>query len=242
MHIELYILKGIKMKKFAFIIMVATIILLCSCSNKSVSDNLQFQKTTWGMSMVEALDAYGITKEDTSYYDQDNAFGIKEYELFGEKTDLIMFSFSNFQKETPKLVAVKVTYPEGADMEKVLKEMRKVYGETVSEISIFDPFLITDKLSERKFAESEHLKLWVSTKSVLQSIPEKNTENCKELWEKYRKGLTDETWDIYSKNSRLITVVWTDNGEFPALKKNALDFDAFNLVVSNEIKDQLSDQ
>jgi hypothetical protein len=194
------------------------------------------------MSMVDVLKAYGITKDDTINYDEDNAFGIKGYKLFGEETDIIMFSFLNFEKGKPKLVAVKVTYPEGSDMNKVLKEMKKLYGDTVSDISIFDTFLMTDELKERKFTESEHLALWVSEKSILQTISGKNSEDYKELWKKYKYGLKEDTWDIFSKNSKLVTVAWTDNGEYPSKSKYALDFDAFNLVASNEIKNQLSDQ
>ncbi len=229
------------MKKVAFIIFTA-VILLCSCSKKADSDYPEFPKTNWGMSMAETLNAYGISEKDTSDYVEESVFAVKGYELFGEKTSEIIFNFINLKKGDPKLCSVKVTYPESANMNNVLKEMKKVYGETVSNISIYDLFQVFEnKLPEKKYTESDHLKLWASKKSVFQSIPENQHENYKNLWENYQTSLSDDNWDTFSQNAKMVTVVWSDNGEFPSLEKYALDFNGYNLVVFNEINSQLSD-
>lgn len=47
---------------------------------------------------------------------------------------------------------------------------------------------------------------------------------------------------MFSQNAKMVTVVWSDNGEFPSLEKHALDFNGYNLVVFNEINSQLSEQ
>ncbi|GMQ62958.1 hypothetical protein [Vallitalea maricola] len=230
------------MKKIAFIIFT-TVILLCSCSKKADPDYPEFSKTNWGMSMAETLNAYGISEKDTSHYVEDSVFSVKGYELFGEKTSIIIFNFINFKKGNPKLCSVKVNYPESADLNNVLKEMKKVYGETVSNISIYDLFQVfEDKLPVKEYTESDHLKLWANNKSVLQSIPENQHENYRNLWKNYQTSLRDDNWDTFSKNAKMVTVVWSDNGEFPSLEKYALDFNGYNLVVFNEINSQLSNQ
>jgi hypothetical protein len=229
------------MKKVAFIMFIVTI-LLCSCSRKEDTDYPEFSRTKWGMSMDETLNAFGIMEKDTSYYKDGSVFTIKGYELFGEKTSEIIFNFIDLKNGNPVLCAVKATYPEITDMNYVLKKMQKAYGKTVSDITIYDLFQVfEDKIPEKRYTESEHLKLWAS-RSVIQSIPDKELENYRDRWENYQTGLNDENWDTFSQNARMVTVVWSDNGEFPSLKKNSLAFNAFNLVVYNEIKSQLSDQ
>ena len=233
---------GVKMKKTALIVFI-TVILLCSCSKKVDSDFLEFPKTNWGISMTETLNAYGITEKDTSDYKDGSVFVINGYQMFGEKTSKIIFNFINFKKGDPKLCSVRVTYPESADMNKVLKEMKKAYGKTVSDIRIYGLFQVfEDRLPEKNYAESDHLKLWASKKSVFQSIPENQYENYSNRWEKYQPSLNNDNWGTFSQNARLVTVVWSDNGEFPSLEKFALDFNGYNLVVLNEIKSQLPDK
>jgi len=228
------------MKKIAFIIFIASI-LLCSCSRKEDSDYLEFPKTKWGMSMEETLNAYGITEKNTSYYDEGSTFIIDGYELFGEKTSKITFNFIDLKNGKPILCAVRATYPDSADMNQVLKKMQKAYGKMVPDIHLYSLFqVLDDELPERKYTESEHLKLWGS-KSVIQSIPEKERESYRDRWKNYQPGLKDENWDAFSQNARMVTAIWSDNGEFPTLEKNALDFNAFNLVLYKEIKGQLSD-
>jgi hypothetical protein len=206
------------------------------------SDFLEFSKTNWGMSMAETLDAYRISEKDTTDYIEGSAFAINGYQLFGEKTSKIIFNFINLKKGDPKLCSVRVTYPEDADMNKVLKEMKKEYGETVSDIRIYDLFQVFEnKLPEKNYAESDHLKLWASKKSVFQSIPANQYANYSNRWENYQPSLSKDNWDTFSQNARLVTVVWSDNGEFPSLEKYALDFNGYNLVVFNEIKSQLSE-
>lgn len=230
------------MSKFTFIIVVA-IIFLCSCSKRADSSYPEFPNTKWGMTMSEVLNAYGITEKDTSYYDDNNAFSIKGYELFGEKTSEIIFDFINLKQGDSKLCSISVTYPDNADMNSVLKKMKNLYGDTVPEISIYDLFQIfEDKLNVRKYSAADHLKLWASKKSVLESIPNKGNGQYKDIWKNYQTSLSDENWDTFSQNAKMVTIVWSDNGEFPSTGKNTLNFNGYNLVVYNEIKSKLSIQ
>jgi len=231
--------KGAIVKKITFIVCIVTI-LLCSCSRKDDSDYLYFPKTKWGMSMEETLDAYGITEEETTFYQENSVFRIEGYELFDEKTSEIIFNFIDLKNGKPVLCDVKVSYPDSVDMNHVLEGMQKTYGKMILETSIYGLMqTLGEELPERKYTESEHLKLWASD-SVIQSLPEKEQENYRERWKEYQVGLEDENWEIFSQKANLVTVIWSDNGEAPLLEKNGLVFHAFPLVVYDEIKSQLS--
>lgn len=230
------------MKKIIFLILLVAIF-LCSCSSKKDIDYLEFPKTKWGMTMDEALNAYGITEKDgLDYYEEGSVFVIKDYKLFDEKTSKITFNFIDLKDGNPVLCAVNVTYPENTDMSKVLKKMQKAYGEMISDISIYDLYQVHDDImTDKKYSESEHLKLWAD-KSVIELIPENEINNYRDEWKNYQPRLSDENWDIFSKNARMVTVVWSNDGEFPSLEKNSLSFNAYNLVVYNELKSRLSHQ
>lgn len=225
-----------------FLLLFTPILLLTGCSKGTEYAVLQFPDTKWGMSMTEAMKAYKVTEKETSYYNKDNSFFIKDRKLFGVKTENIEFYFINFTKGAPKLCAVRVTYPDTADMKQVQKNMRKAYGSTVSAISIYGLFQIfDDSLPVRKYSETEHLKLW-SGKTVTELIPwDENTE-YRDLWKKYQPGLEDDNWISFIEDASQETVVWSDNGEFPDSKKKNLYFYGYNFAVYQEIKNQISGQ
>ena len=192
--------------------------------------------------MMETLKACGITKKDTDYYKEGSVFTLKDYELFGEKTSLIIFNFIDLRDGNPVLCMVNVTYPDSTDMSKIFKKMQKKYGKTISTVTIYDLYqAIETKIPVRDFTESEHLKFWAD-EPVIKYLPEKENENYRDHWEPYQPGLNAETWDTFTQNARMVTVVWSDNGEFPSLEKNSLTFKAYNLIVYNSLKNRLSNQ
>lgn len=137
------------------------------------------------MSMEETLDAYGITEEETTFYQENSVFRIEGYELFDEKTSEIIFNFIDLKNGKPVLYDVKVSYPDSVDMNHVLEEMQKTYGKMILETSICGLMqTLGEELPERKYTESEHLKLWASD-SVIQSLPEKEQENYRKRWKEY---------------------------------------------------------
>ncbi len=230
------------MKKVLLILFLLAQILLCSCSKKADSNYPEFPKTKWGMSMNETLDAYKISKKDTSYYEEGLGFTLKGYKLFGEKTSEIIFSFIDLKDGNPVLCAVNVTYPDNTDMINVLKKMQKKYGKTISAVTIYDLYqAIETKIPVRDYTESEHLKFWAD-EPVIKYLPEKENEIYRDHWKPYQPGLNAETWDTFTQNARMVTVVWSDNGEFPSLEKNSLTFKAYNLIVYNFLKNRLSNQ
>jgi hypothetical protein len=198
--------------------------------------------------MSEVLDAYDITEKDAVRYDDNYFFMIKDYKLFGEKSSEIRFSFGDIKGVNPKLIGIEVVYPEDADMDNILNNMKRTYGDLVSEYSIFSYFIPFDStLSEYKCVETDHLKLWASEKSILDSIPDTEIEQYRALWSKYQSPIKeDENWSIFLENGKMVSIAWTDNNEIPVMmhqdnQKNKLYFDAFNVNVYNGIKNELSD-
>jgi hypothetical protein len=236
------------MKRILLLIGIS-IIFLSSCDKKSMSPYPEFPKTSWDMNMSEVLDVYNITEKDTVRYEDNNFLEIKDYKLFGEKSSKIHFYFADIKGENPKLCAIEVIYPEDSDMEIILKNMKKIYGDQVSEYSIFSyftPFEAT--LSENKCVETDHLKLWASEKSILDWIPKNEIKQYREIWAKYQTPIAvDKNWDIFLDRGKMVSIAWTDNNEIPVMmrqddQKNKLYFEAINLNVYNGIKNELSDK
>lgn len=231
------------MKKIVLIVIIIIVTFACACSIKISAKNFDLPQITWGMSMDEVFYAYGITKEDTSRYinqGRGSMFTLNDYELFGETTSQIDFHFLDIG-DNGNLVLCYVTaeYPETADMDKVLHNMQKIYGDTVSNVSIYDKYsaFTGENLHETKYEESEHLKIWANC-SLSAVIPENESEDYKNLWieQKLQPGLSEENWEEFCENSKLVTVRWYDEAWI------RLDFDAYNLAVYNTLKDQLSEK
>lgn len=228
-------------KLFCISSLIAIVIFLSSCSKKWDATNLEFPKTTWGMNIEAVFDCYGITKEDTSLYDvngRGSVFVIEGYELFGEKSSQIVFQFLEFADNGDAVLSgVRVTYPEGADMNHVLEKMEEAYGKTDSDIITYEVnWGSGDELTEQIYRESDQLKFWAG-ESVGEVIPENESEDYRERWEFYQRNLTEENWGVFIENSSLVTVFWLDNED-----ERSLRFNAYNLGVYNELKSQLSGQ
>lgn len=228
------------MKKTVFLIFVLLISLsLFSCSKKEGTDSLEFPKTIWGMSPDDVLDSYGITKEGTSSYNEAGrgiAFRIDGYSLFGEESSYIIFNFIDFADNgTRSLCNVRAFYPESADMEHVLAEMKKAYGQTVPSVISYDLYQMYDELQERSYTESEQLKIWAKS-PVIDMIPENELEDYGVLWEFFQPRLKEDNWTDFFQNARTVTVIWQDKEE-----GKSLDFNAYNLLVYNELKSRLSE-
>lgn len=241
-----------KIKKSIIFVMVTVILLLSACG-KTVKEKtpekseLEIKNTSWGMTVDEALKAYDVTKESASLFSENKtgaAFAIENgYEMFGEKTERIVFQFLDLEKGEgiKKLCQIDITYPTNADMSKVLDEMKAKYGDTEKNIRIYGMFqsLSDEELPQYDYKEAENLKLWGGS-SVSESIPEEQDKEYEKLWENLQPGLTEENWEEFSENARLVTAVCASGeGAYPSFEKNGVSFNAYNLLVYEELKEQL---
>lgn len=228
-----------KKRVFATTLFLVLIIILCSCGGKEGDGSLEFPKTKWGMTRAEVLEAYGIEREDTSEW-MDSVYGtsfaVEGQKLFGEETGRIRFEFLDIGSGTKQLCVVSVEYPDDADMDRVLKNMRKEYGDTVSEITMYQPMtVIPGILAKEHVAESETMKVWGSA-FVNQEIPEEHFADYRTLWSgPFPLDVNEENWGEFYEKSRLAGVLWSDDGGVPGAE-NALYFNAYNLMVYNQMK------
>lgn len=229
------------MKKIISIIfLIAETLFLSSCGKEVNNGNLEFPKTAWGMSVEETFDSCGITKTDTNLYEEGGrgtAFRIVNYPLFGENASEIIFNYIDFADNgTMELCAVRAVYPENADMDHVLKNMKKSYGATIPDITGYLRYSVFgDVLEEKRYVESENLKIWAD-KTVAESIGKGNGQDYEKPWEFFQTGLNADTWDEFSQNARMVKVTWSTEENV-----NTLDFDAYNLCVYRQLKSQLSE-
>ncbi len=99
------------MKKYGIITFLMALV-LCSCTPNKVNEKLEFPKTTWDMSMDEAMEAWELSEEDLADFERDDIIFIEGYELFGEKTESINFQYYDFGDDgTKELAQVFVIYP-----------------------------------------------------------------------------------------------------------------------------------
>ena len=228
-----------KKRVFAITLFLVLTIILCSCGGKEGDGSLEFPKTKWGMTRAEVLEAYDMEREDASEWQDDGygtTFAVEGQKLFGEETGRIRFEFLDIGSGTQQLCAVSVEYPDDADMNRVLKNMRKEYGDTVPEITMYQPATESPGiLVEEHVAESETMKVWGSA-FVNQEIPEEHFADYRTLWSgpsplEVKEASGEE---LYGK-SRLAGILWSDDGGVPGAE-NALYFNAYNLMVCNQMK------
>lgn len=239
---EISMKSTIKKRIFIIFLIVAILLLLILFLfvKKEAVRDLEFPKTTWGISAEEVFDSYGISQADVSRSQEagrGSMFTIEGKELFGEKTSEINFQFLDFRDNGDMgLCYVRAIYPEDADMNHVLEKMREVYGKTVSDVSIYEQnsALGNETIHAKDYTESDVLKIW-SDKCISDSISEKESESYRNLWAFFQPGLNEENWGEFCETARMVTVLW-NNDDW-----KTLEFNAYNLCVYNELKNQLSE-
>lgn len=234
-----------KIKKNVFLKLTPIVIVafvICGCNNTSEKQNsknsrLEINDITWGMTVEDTLDAFNATRETASSFYENSTGAVAQiengYEMFGEKTEQIILQFLDFKKGNgiKKLCQVDIVYPENADMKSVLNKMKEAYGDTENKITIYGMFqaLSDEQLPQYDYQESDNLKLWGDS-PIESIIPKENFEE-------------KEKWPGFSKNARLTTAVYaSEKNAYPSFQKNGVSFNAYNLLVLEEIKSQISKQ
>lgn len=233
-----------KIFNYKTIFCLATLIAICTfsgCSNGSKSADIELEDTPWGITMEEVFETYGVNKdtvanltenENDSYFVLENG-----QEMFGEKTSQIYFSFvdASFSGKSQKLYEIRVVYPDDANMENVLKKMKKDFGETVPNITLYP----LHSMTASEYEENENAAYWTSS-SVKEAVPKENAEEYKEMWGSFQKGLTSDNWEEFSEKSHLIYGIYAGGKDaVPMFEKNGVCLFAGNQVLHNAIMEQL---
>ena len=211
------------------------------CSNGSKSENIELEDAPWGITMENVFETYGVNKdtvENLIENKNDSYFALENgQEMFGEKTSQIYFSFvdASFSGKPQQLYEIRVVYPDDADMEQVLKKMKKDFGKTVPNISLYS--LLSMAVSE--YEEKENAAYWTS-QSLKEVVPKENTEEYKRMWENFQQGLNAENWDEFSEKSHLTYGIYAGGKDaVPMFEKNGICLFAGNLILHNAIMEQL---
>ena len=135
-------------KFFLFIGAVLICTFLSSCSSslfETESDSLCLPNVEWGSSIDDTLAAFDATREELGedFYasgDYGNGYAIlKDKTVFGVECTDMLLSFELTADKSGSLIYAAIHYPQNADMDKVLAEMKKNFGESEEEI-IFFPY------------------------------------------------------------------------------------------------------
>ncbi len=225
-------------KKISCLAFLVVFSILSGCSQ---SENIELKDMPWGITMEEVLETCGVDKdtvtnltenENDSYFTLENG-----QELFGEKTSQISFSFvdASFSGKSKKLYEIRAVYPDDADMENVLKKMKKDFGKTVPNITLYP----LHSMTASEYEENENAAYWTS-KSVKEAVPKENAEEYEKMWENFQQGLTSENWKEFSEKSHLTYGIYAGGKDaVPMFEKNGVCLFAGNLVLHNAIMEQL---
>lgn len=131
------------LKKQVWVVLLFTFALsFLSCQDLEENTYLEYGQVKWGMPPEEVLELLEVPKENV--VTRDAVEGVEYYllenvEFCGEKASQMALNFMNlgYQKEAGELgglVEIYAYYPEDADMKKIEKEMKKIYGDSIAEI------------------------------------------------------------------------------------------------------------
>ena len=119
-------------------------------------------------------------------------------------------------------------------MEKVKKEMKRIYGDSIPEVYEYGRSSISpEQIQEDVIKESETVKVWVVRNCLRfwKKKPSANIENC-EIPSPME--MQEETWERFRENARLVTGEWVN---LPGEGGKAVHFDGYNLAVYKKVAD-----
>ncbi|MDO5400694.1 MAG: hypothetical protein Q4F17_06920 [Eubacteriales bacterium] len=123
-------------KWIALMLLLCLTVLLCACGGKDAPPGLEFRDIPWNSSpeaVLAALDLEAQTRSEVEQWDAGAYFTVtaENWKVFGETAVTARFVFYNFTPEAGDhfgLSGVQIFYPEDADVEAVLKNLRNAYG------------------------------------------------------------------------------------------------------------------
>lgn len=238
----------------AMCLSILSLLSLGACSFSRSDPYLQPSGINWGMKPEAFMEQMGIQEDNIAQCNEatrTKAYVFTDVEIFGEQAAKLICNFydTTYTEDYPDtendhwdygLVEMRVYYSDNADKGKVLREMKKSFGETLPEIYYYTYGVISEDYSslvEKRIEESDTVKLWGGPK-LSEAIPEQMSLEYRDLWKLYNPGLNDENWVQFQENERLVTAYWVDSDND---EEYNVQIDAYNLAVYNEIKGYLED-
>ena len=222
------------MKKLRIFSLFTAVLLLCavltSCNSAPKSADLCLPGLEWGQPMDEALKALDTSLEVLSAEDYalDEEYGggrvrLRDREIFGQKSvEMILTFATDFYYIDPEkyadrkngfLCEVRISYPEDADMDAVLAEMKKSFGEPAETVETYSTY---EELPT-EYTSDDHNQYWAGP-AISQVVDEAHQKTLRENEEfaaaliptQSDSSIDDAVWENYLKTP-VSTARWSDN-------------------------------
>lgn len=222
------------MKKLRIFSLFTAVLLLCavltSCNSAPKSADLCLPGLEWGQPMDEALKALDTSLEVLSSedYSLDEEYGggrvrLRNREIFGQKSAEMILTFAtDFYYIDPEkyadrkngfLCEVRISYPEDADMDAVLAEMKKSFGEPAETVETYSTY---EELPT-EYTSDDHNQYWAGP-AISQVVDEAHQKTLRENEEfaatliptQSDSSIDDAVWENYLKTP-VSTARWSDN-------------------------------
>ena len=224
------------MKKLRIFSLLASLLLVCGLLSSCVSApqeagaQLCLPGLEWGQPMDEALKALDTSLEALSSEDYalDEEYGggrvrLRDREIFGQKSAEMILTFAaDFYYIDPEkyadrkngfLCEVRISYPEDADMDAVLAEMKKSFGEPAETVETYSTY---EELPT-EYTSDDHNQYWAGP-AISQVVDEAHQKTLRENEEfaaaliptQSDSSIDDAIWENYLKTP-VSTVRWSDD-------------------------------
>ena len=223
-------------KQAGAVLLLVLTLSFVSCQSSEENTYLEYGQVKWGMMPEEVLELLEVSSENI--VTQDVAENVEYYlleniEFGGEKTSQLALNFMDTAGAVG-LVEIYAYYPENTDMEKVKKEMKRIYGDSIPEVYEYGRSSISpEQIQEDVIKESETVKVWGGPK-LSQVLEEEAFSQYRELRFPSPMEMQEETWERFRENARLVTGEWVN---LPGEGGKAVHFDGYNLAVYKKVAD-----
>lgn len=223
-------------KQAGAVLLLVLTLSFVSCQSSEENTYLEYGQVKWGMMPEEVLELLEVSSENI--VTQDVAENVEYYlleniEFGGEKTSQLALNFMDTAGAVG-LVEIYAYYPENTDMEKVKKEMKRIYGDSIPEVYEYGRSSISpEQIQEDVIKESETVKVWGGPK-LSQVLEEEAFSQYRELRFPSLMEMQEETWERFRENARLVT---GEGVNLPGEGGKAVHFDGYNLAVYKKVAD-----
>lgn len=206
-------------------LLTAALLCLSACTQAETKADPAIPDMAWGGSVsdtLKALDTDTATLGEQAVLDEATGAGnavVMGAELFGQKTEGVVLGFDGTEDGKGAFRQAVLYYPDNADMEKVLDELKKQYGEPAKSLSLTDSTGNTETLTT-----ADGHQYW-GGEAIGNKLDDSQKKALREKLDSSKpdivKGLDDSQWESYLKNPS-VTVHWSTDFQ-SVLEQNAAE-------------------
>lgn len=229
-----------KSKKIFTAIILFVVLLICFCLNLMLDNkdsNIQSLDKYWGVSVEQAKDnliskGYNIVDEYTGKVSSTIRVDNCNEKVYGSEPYDISLDFIDVGDGIDRLHYIAIRYNDNVDMKKVLKKMKKQFGNSLDSIRQYTPspnILENNGLRFYEYSESQSIKLWGDCK-ISDVVSNDKISQYQKLWNHNNSvPLNNENWSDFSNNAMLTNVMFSD-GNNDILERGIYIYGYSNLI------------